>query len=59
MQKIHFNAALCSLDGKEYIAVNEVFEYHENENYGEKFAKIVLNNGGKELMTEIKKQIKK
>lgn len=57
--KIHFNAALCSLDGKEYIAVNEIFEYHENENYGEKFAKIVLNNGGKELMTEIKKQIKK
>lgn len=52
--QIRFKAALCSLDGKNCIATDESFEYNETENFGEKFAKIVLENGGKELMTEIK-----
>ncbi|CEJ68101.1 Porphobilinogen deaminase [Chryseobacterium oranimense G311] len=52
--QIRFKAALCSLDGKNCIATDENFEYNETENFGEKFAKIVLENGGKELMTEIK-----
>lgn len=52
--QIRFKAALCSLDGKNCIATDENFEYNENENFGEKFAKIVLENGGKELMEEIK-----
>lgn len=52
--QIRFKAALCSLDGKNCIATDENFEYNEIENFGEKFAKIVLENGGKELMTEIK-----
>ncbi|KMQ66416.1 porphobilinogen deaminase [Chryseobacterium angstadtii] len=52
--QIRFKAALCSLDGKNCIATDENFEYNETENFGEKFAKIVLENGGKELMSEIK-----
>jgi hydroxymethylbilane synthase len=52
--QIRFKAALCSLDGKNCIATDENFEYNDTENFGEKFAKIVLENGGKELMTEIK-----
>jgi hydroxymethylbilane synthase len=31
--------------------------YNNEENFGEKFAKVVLENGGKELMAEIKSQI--
>ena len=34
------------------------FEYDVSENYGKKFAEFVLKNGGKEMMEEIKKQIK-
>lgn len=55
--KITFKAALCSLDGKNYIETYESFEYNENENFGEKFAQLVLENGGKELMAEIKTQL--
>lgn len=57
--KIRFVAALCSLDGKNYIGIDESFDYNEDENFGEKYAKIVLSNGGKELMAEIKTQISK
>lgn len=55
--QIRFTAALCSLDGKNCIAIDENFEYKSEENFGEKFAKVVLENGGKELMAEIKSQI--
>ena len=55
--QIRFKAALCSLDGKNCIATDESFVYNEEENFGKKFAKIVLENGGKELMAEIKSQI--
>lgn len=55
--QIRFTAALCSLDGKNCIAIDENFEYNPEENFGERFAKVVLENGGKELMTEIKSQI--
>lgn len=57
--KIQFSAALVSLDGTQYISVDETFVYEEGVNYGEKFAKQVLTNGGAELMSEIKKQINK
>lgn len=55
--QIRFKAGLCSLDGKNYIATDENFEFNEDENFGEKFAVSVLENGGKELMEEIKSQI--
>lgn len=55
--QIRFTAALCSLDGKNCIAIDENFKYDPSENFGEKYAKVVLENGGKELMAEIKSQI--
>jgi len=55
--QIRFKAALCSLDGKNCIATDESFVYNEEEDFGEKFANVVLENGGKELMAEIKSQI--
>ncbi len=55
--QIRFKAALCSLDGKNTIATDENFIYNEQENFGEKFARVVLENGGKELMAEIKSRI--
>ena len=56
--KIKFSGRLNSLDGSKTINVVEEFEYDESENYGKKFAELVLENGGKEMMEEIKKQIK-
>ncbi|RNA60887.1 hydroxymethylbilane synthase [Chryseobacterium nematophagum] len=55
--QVRFKAALCSLDGKNCISAEESFEYNEEENFGKKFAKIILENGGKELMTEIKNHL--
>ncbi|MEZ7527488.1 hydroxymethylbilane synthase [Cloacibacterium normanense] len=56
--KINFSGRLNSLDGSKTINVVEEFEYDQSENYGKKFAEFVLKNGGKEMMEEIKKQIK-
>ena len=56
--KIKFSGRLNSLDGSKTINVVEEFEYDQSENYGKKFAEFVLKNGGKEMMEEIKKQIK-
>ena len=56
--KNKFSGRLNSLDGSKTINVVEEFEYDESENYGKKFAEFVLENGGKEMMEEIKKQIK-
>ena len=55
--QIRFKGALCSIDGKNYIGIDESFEYNEEENFGEKFANIILENGGRELMAEIKNQL--
>ena len=56
--KIKFSGRLNSLDGSKTINVVEEFDYDDSENYGKKFAEFVLENGGKEMMEEIKKQIK-
>ncbi len=56
--KIKFYGRLNSLDGSKTINIVEEFEYDDSENYGKKFAEFVLKNGGKEMMEEIKKQIK-
>jgi hydroxymethylbilane synthase len=56
--KIKFQGKLNSLDGSKTISVVEEFEYNETENYGEEFAEIILDKGGREMMQEIKKQIK-
>ena len=56
--KIKFSGRLNSLDGSKTISVVEEFEYDESENFGEKFAKIILEKGGKEMMEVIKSKLK-
>jgi len=52
--KISFVGKLNALDGTKTITVSEEVEWVETRNFGEDFAQIVLENGGKELMNEIK-----
>jgi hydroxymethylbilane synthase len=55
--QIHFVGRLCSLDGNRCLEINETINKNET-NIGEKFANIILQQGGKELMQEIKALIK-
>lgn len=52
--EIRFRGALCSLDGKNYIGIEEDFQWNEEEDFGAKLAQKILENGGKGLMAEIK-----
>ena len=56
--KIYFKGKLNALDGAKTLNLVKEFEYNHSENFGEKFAKIILEKGGKEMMEEIKSQIK-
>ena len=55
--QIRFIGRLCSLDGKNCIETDEFFDWNDSENFGEKIALKVLENGGKELMEEIRKSL--
>ncbi len=55
--QIRFLGRLCSLDGKNCIETDEIFDWNDSENFGEKIALKVLENGGKELMDEIRKNL--
>ena len=55
--QIRFIGRLCSLDGKNCIETDEIFDWNDSENFGEKIALEVLKNGGKELMEEIRKSL--
>lgn len=55
--QIRFLGRLCSLDGKNCIETDEIFDWNDSENFGEILAKKVLENGGKELMEEIKRSL--
>ncbi|SEG20569.1 hydroxymethylbilane synthase [Halpernia humi] len=54
---VRFIGRICSLDGENCIETDEIFQYNSEENFGEKLAKQVLENGGKELMSIIKMSI--
>ncbi|MDO5616528.1 MAG: hydroxymethylbilane synthase [Cruoricaptor ignavus] len=54
---IKFSARLCSLDGKKTVDLEEILTLNTQTNQGEELAERVLNNGGRELMNEIKKQL--
>ncbi len=56
--KITFEGKLNSLDGRKTINLVEEFDYNDSENFGEKFAKIILEKGGKEMMEVIKSKLK-
>lgn len=56
---LHFEGNLLSLDGKQKLAVKKSVPIEESEGLGGKCAEELLNNGGKELMGEIKKELNK
>ena len=55
--EVRFIGRLCSLDGKNCIETDEIFEWNEHENFGKMLAQKVLENGGRELMNQIKSEI--
>lgn len=55
--EVRFIGRLCSLDGENCIETDEIFQWNETENFGQKLAGKILENGGRELMHEIKKQM--
>ena len=56
---IEFQGVLLSVDGKQKLAINNEVDISEWKKLGFSCAKEILENGGNELMTEIKKQLKK
>jgi hydroxymethylbilane synthase len=56
---IDFKGVLLSIDGKQKIAVEKTVDISEWKKLGFYTAQEILNNGGRELMAEIKKQLKK
>ena len=55
--EIRFLGRITSLDGENTIETDEIFQYNLQENFGETLAQKVLNNGGKELMSIIKRSL--
>lgn len=55
--EIRFQGRLCSLDGKNCIETDEIFLWEEGKNFGKNLAEKFLENGGRELMAEIKTQL--
>lgn len=51
---LHFKGALFSLDGKKHIQVAKTVSIENTRNFGRDCALEILNNGGKDLMKEIK-----
>lgn len=54
---IHFKGVLLSLDGRRKLEIDKTVEYGEHKGFGEKCAKELLADGGKELMEEIRKAL--
>ncbi|WP_090080432.1 hydroxymethylbilane synthase [Halpernia frigidisoli] len=52
--EVRFLGRISSLNGENTIETDEIFQYNSSDNFGEKLAQKVLNNGGKELMSIIK-----
>ncbi len=55
---IYFSGALFSLDGNHKIEIVKEVKLGEEQSFGKTCAQEVLNNGGRELMKEIKKNLK-
>jgi hydroxymethylbilane synthase len=56
---IEFQGILLSVDGKQKLEINKEVDISEWKKLGFSCAKEILENGGSELMIEIKKQLKK
>jgi hydroxymethylbilane synthase len=57
--QIHFKGVLCSLDGKNKLEIEKNINTDNYQDFGELCAYEILENGGKELMFEIKKMLTK
>ncbi|MCM4150125.1 hydroxymethylbilane synthase [Arenibacter sp. N53] len=55
--KLYFDGILLSLDGKRKLMVKKSIPAQDYINFGKLCAQEILDNGGKELMVEIKKQL--
>ena len=55
--KMRFVGRLCSLDGKNCIETDDIFEFDKDKNHGAEIANQVLNNGGREIMSEIRSKM--
>ncbi|MGV9002472.1 hydroxymethylbilane synthase [Flavobacterium sp.] len=56
---IEFSGVLLSIDGKQKLEINKNVDISEWKKLGYHAAHEILNNGGSQLMTEIKTQLKK
>lgn len=56
---INFKGVLLSIDGKQKLEIDKNVDISEWKKLGFNAAQEILNNGGSELMAEIKKQLKK
>ncbi|MGL2962712.1 hydroxymethylbilane synthase [Flavobacterium sp. RSB2_4_14] len=56
---INFNGVLLSIDGKQKLEIEKTVDISEWKKLGFNVAQEILNNGGTELMKEIKQQLKK
>ena len=56
---INFKGVLLSIDGKQKLEIEKVVDISEWKKLGFNAAQEILNNGGTELMADIKKQLKK
>ncbi|HIB36208.1 hydroxymethylbilane synthase [Mesonia sp.] len=56
-ETVEFTGALFSLDGKTKLEEKVSFSLNNYKNQGEKAAKAILSNGGKELMANIKAKL--
>ncbi|RRJ94084.1 hydroxymethylbilane synthase [Flavobacterium macacae] len=57
--KIRFQGVLFSLDGTEKLEIERTIEISRYKNFGQETALEILENGGKELMEIIKRDLKK
>ncbi|AZI67037.1 hydroxymethylbilane synthase [Kaistella daneshvariae] len=57
LDEVRFVGRLCSLDGKECIETDEIFQWNAEENFGQILAEKIIANGGAEIMEQIKREI--
>jgi len=57
LDEVRFVGRLCSLDGKECIETDEIFQWNAQENFGQILAEKIIANGGAEIMEQIKREI--
>jgi len=56
---INFKGVLLSIDGKQKLEISKIVDISEWKKLGFSLAQEILNNGGKELMAEIRKSLQK